>query len=192
MSSPSRSREKLLSLTALLFIAAAITVPSWMAARAQSRELALVAALEETKFSNMQIEAVPYKLSTGPVDYVAVGRTEYLTQAPAHLVAAMRRQEMGRPYRELGYHGKTQFAVEHFELQDRQYGEAGREATRELWRWVQSDKELWDDYTEFLAVGYHGGDKASNFHWAKNVRILAKQERANLQRDQEAFKKTKK
>lgn len=191
MNSLAKTWEKFLPLAFLLALVTVASVPAWMAERAQTREKILVAALEEQRMAGAQIEWTPWKKSTGAVDYGAVRKTEYLTQAPAHLVAAMRRQEMGRPYVELGYFGKTQFAVENFEPSTRQYGEAGREATRELWRWVQADKNLWEDYTDFLAHGYVSGTERENNLWARNVRALAKQERANLNRDQEAHKKTK-
>lgn len=143
-------------------------------------EAELLAEIEKLKLAN--VATAPLQ-RTASVDYSACLAAQDVTQAPAYLLAAIRRVENGRQGRELGYNGKDAYVVGRMAVEQWQYGAAGRLATKVLWQWAASDPERFKDYVETLAATYYGHGQAGNHDWAKQVRALAKQERAHLSTD---------
>ena len=140
----------------------------------------LAAENRTLRFANAAIFERWPDIPPAEVDYIACRETEYWTLSPWYLTAAIRRQENGRTHRELGYHGKSQFISKNMSITHWQYGEAGRMASRKLWKWVQKDGKRWRSYIDYLASRYRGGSLQQQQLWARNVRILVKKEKARV------------
>lgn len=133
---------------------------------------AQAAEIQDLKWANAVVKRSKTLPKFGGMNYEAVEKAAYWTGCPDWIIGGVRRHENGPAGLDCGYHGKTKFVVDHFEVKDWQYAEAGRFATRIAWEYCLHQGRV-DDFFAYLGSRYTGPPFKKSQAWGKSVHKLA-------------------